>query len=377
MNEGENTGMPTTPDFSSPNTSPNPQPAQPVEQPAAPAEPSVSDERPAAPAEQSASVYAAAASLPAEDLTRPSQTISSGNNKPAGLSNRFGFARKFKKQEPQQPVQPAFSNAPEYFNNAVQDIAIADAAADDAKRKRKKIALIAVAVLLVIGAGLGAFFLIQQANKPSANRVKTAFNRYANYVLYGEEKDSDIGAYSATTAYTILDKYVNPDENYNNRLKELFDRFYSEYTAAVESNVYKKDETIDGYKGVAMTVYYSFEMDKKLSLLAIYDDMGNKSKEDLLSEIKEKSDWYNEQSVLSSESWYAAMVSRVALAELYGNSGCLEKGEIDENCVLGLEESLVTETLEESRNKREFYESIVTAGRYTLYRQLEDIKELL
>lgn len=333
MNEGENTGMPTTPDFSSPNTSPNPQPAQPAEQPAAPAEPSVSDEQPAAPTEQSASVYAAAASLPAEDLTKPSQTISSGNNKPAGISNRFGFARKFKKQEPQQPVQPAFSNAPEYFNNAVQDIAIADAAADDAKRKRKKIALIAVAVLLVIGAGLGAFFLIQQANKPSANRVKTAFNRYANYVLYGEEKDSDIGEYSDTARYTIMDKYLNRDDNYNKRLNELFEAFTKEYASAAENGLYEKDG-IDYYKDIYYAVYDSYELDNQLSferIISLYESEGSEAAEEAIEDVYEQYGKNTDHRYVYD--WYATRTDYINVLDAFSTYGCLLSGAFDGQCL--------------------------------------------
>ena len=365
MNEGENTGMPKSPDFSSPNTSPdNSAPSQPSELPEQPA--AASAPAPAEPVISSAG----------EDV-RPAQSISSG----VSTRPRFGFARKFKKaQQPAQAPaqQTVFGNAPEYFNNAVQDIVIADVAAADAKKKRKKVALIALAVVAVLAAGLGIFLLIVQLSKPSASSVKSAFNRYANYVLYGEEKNSDFGEYSDTVKYTILDKYDNVDENYNRRMKELFEKFYSQYNGAVEQGIYKKDEAIDDYKEIVMSVYYGFEMDESISLNSIASSVISKGKEGYLKEISEKSKWYTEQGVsYLAEDWNNVMSAYASLAEAYNNVGCIVNGKIDYGCIENLAESSLAEARDEGTKNKGAYHTMLAAKRGAVYWQLWEIKESL
>ena len=326
MNEGENTGMPTAPNFSSSNTSPDN--VAPI-QPATPAEPG----QPTAP-QQTASVYSAANSLPGEDPSQPSQVISSGPAKGAGARPHFGFSRKFKDQQPQQPRQAAFSNAPDYFNQAVGDIVIADETAAARKQKTKKIALIAVAALAVLGGALAVVLVITQINKPSANKVQLAFNRYANYILYGEEKDSDIGEYSASARYTILDKYSKEDENYNKHFVELFNKFYKEYNAAAEAGVYEKGK-LDIYKGEAEFIYNSFEMEKAMTSNDIYKDYSVKGKEKVEEELAEKRDGYSKTGFeMQVVDWYDTMLSRVVVASMYNGLGCIANGSIDQACVI-------------------------------------------
>lgn len=316
MNEGENTGMPNTPDFSSPNASPdNTQPIQ-----------------PATPPDSTASVAAAAASLPGEDPSQPAGIISSGDTTPASARPRFGFSRKFKPQSDVQPAKSAFKNAPDYFNQAVGDIVLADENAVAQKKKVKKIALIVVAALVVIGGGLAAFLLLNQANKPSANKVKTAFNRYANYVLYGEEKDSDIGEYSASTRYTIMDKYIDYDENYNKRFKELFDKFYEEFNAAAENGIYEKGGA-DGFKSAVYAVYDSFEMDKKYSFAQITDDFLSKGKDGTTDIIESKYESSRERTTYRyPDDWRALRMEYVKLLEIYSSNGCALFGSLEGNC---------------------------------------------
>lgn len=319
MNEGENTGMPTSPDFSSPNTSPdNSAPSQPSELPEQPA--AASAPAPAEPVISSA-----------EEDVRPAQSISSG----VSTRPRFGFARKFKKaQQPAQAPaqQTVFGNAPEYFNNAVQDIVIADVAAADAKKKRKKIALIALAVVAVLAAGLGIFLLIVQLSKPSASSVKSAFNRYANYVLYGEEKNSDFGDLDEAVRYTIMDKYIDADDDYNERFKELFDQFYEEYNAAVGDGLYAKGE-MDTYRAIVHDVYDTFDMDKSFSyddIVELYEAYSSVIVDDRISE-KYESYKKNSDSKLSAI-WYQKRSAISRAVAIYKESGCVYIGRFEWSC---------------------------------------------
>ncbi len=317
MNEGENSGMPNTPVFSSPNTSPNPQPDQ-----------------PASPAGSNASVIAAAASLPGEDPSQPAGVISSGDSTPAGARPRFGFSRKFKAKtaEQQLPAQPAFSNAPDYFSQAVDDIVAADNSAIEKKKNMKKIAIIALAVLVAAAVIIAVILLIQQSAKPSAGKVRTAFNRFANYVLYGEEKDGDIGELSETTRYTMMDKYINTDETFNNRFKELFDNFYKEYNAAAKNGIYKKGE-MGNYRAIVHDVYNSFDMDKGFS----YDDIvglyKTYSATIVNEQISQKYETYKKSSDSQlTNSWYKARSAISRIVEIYNGNGCIYLGRIEWSC---------------------------------------------
>lgn len=369
MNEGENTGMPTAPNFSSSNTSPDN--VTPI-QSATPAEPG----QPTAP-QQSASVYSAANSLPGEDPSQPSQVISSGPAKGAGARPHFGFSRKFKDQQPQQPRQAAFSNAPDYFNQAVGDIVIADENAAAKKQKTKKIALIAVAALAVLGGALAVVLVINQINKPSANKVQLAFNRYANYILYGEEKDSDIGEYSNTTRYTIMDKFSEVDENYNKHLKELFDKFSEAYNAAVEKGIYKQDSVVGTYRGSVMAAYYSFDMDKDLAMNNIVSSLSQNGRETLVNEVNDKSAKYAENgaSMLSGE-WNQAMLTNIALGETYIGSGCVSGGKVNYSCA-SKQEAVIKERRQIAQESADIYKAHAVTVRKHCYSSLWEIKEIL
>ncbi len=332
MNEGENSGMPNTPVFSSPNTSLNPQPAQ-----------------PASPAESPSLTPAAIVSSPDDGEPQAAQIISSNNTTPASTRPRFGFSRKFKAKtaEPQRPIQPAFNNAPDYFNQAVADITIANESTIVKKQKTKRIAIIAGSALAVIACVVAAAAIIGQINKPNANKVKTAFNRYANYVLYGEEKDSDIGEYSTSIRYAIMDKYINVDESYNNHFKELFDKFYEEYNAAAENGIYEKGK-LDGYRNTVYGVYASFALSELFDEDSLVETVYNKGRDAAVDEIKQSATNYlpiDSSKYLAY--WVKAKEALADLADYRIGNGCLDdtgasEGETD--CVFnetygGLSES--------------------------------------
>ncbi|MBP5634038.1 hypothetical protein J6X13_03865 [Candidatus Saccharibacteria bacterium] len=366
MNEGENTGMPTAPNFSSPNASPDN--VTPI-QPATPAEPG----QPTAP-QQTASVYSAANSLPGEDPSQPSQVISSGPAKGAGARPHFGFSRKFKDQQPQQTRQATFSNAPDYFNQAVGDIVIADETAAARKQKTKKIALIAVAALAVLGGALAAVLVITQINKPSANKVQLAFNRYANYILYGEEKDSDIGEYSASTQYAIADKYHHVDEEYNKHFVELFGKFYKEYNAAAEAGLYEKGK-LDHYKGGVDFIYASFEMERAITAVDFYKNYSIKGQAKMEEEIAAKRDGYYKTGFeMPVTYWYNTMISQVVLASAYNGLGCIEGGNINRDCASRGDSSIQEKNRAFADNYNEF-RSALSELRSSFYTSLWDIRK--
>lgn len=361
MNEGENSGMPKAPGFSSPNTSPdNPAPIR----PAAPA-----DSQPAQPA---ASVYSAAASLPEEDPSQPTQAISSGGP----TRPRFGFSRRFKDQQPAQPRTAAFNNAPDFFNQAVGDIVVANDNAVAQKQKTKKFIILSAAVLGVLAIVLVVVFFVGQASKPSANKVKTAFNRYANYVLYGEEKDSDIGEYDESARYTIMDKYISVDENYNKRFKELFDAFYKEYNDAAKAGTYQEG-ALGAYRDLVTDVYNSFDMDKKVTvshLAALYRGGGGqegamKTIDDELATFKGEAESASDLAV----SWREYAIKRMEVVKHYIANGCLSSdNELNPGCAVN---ENGRSAIKEANKAYEYYNDYKMFSRASLIEETFRIKE--
>jgi len=280
--------MPKSPDFSSPNTSPE--------------------------NSASASVYSAAASLPDEDPSQPTQSISSG--KPA--RPRLGFSRKFKESQPTQPRANAFSNAPEFFNQAVGDIVIANDNAKAQKKKNKKFAVLAAIVLGALAITIVVILVVSGVNQPSANKVKTAFNHYANYVLHGEEKDSDIGEYDESARYTIMDKFANADDGYNKRFKELFDAFYKAYNATAESGLYEKGG-MDDYKWIVYDTYLSIYLEDALPEDELVEKFSEEGAEGLRALVNDKTESlrdFQESSYIKA--WANARLNFITAME-YGN----------------------------------------------------------
>ena len=339
MNEGENTGMPKSPDFSSPNNPPK--------------------------NSASASVYSAAASLPDEDPSQPTQSISSG--KPA--RPRLGFSRKFKESQPTQPRANTFSNAPEFFNQAVGDIVLANDNAKAQKKKNKKFAILAAIVLGALAITIVVILVVSGINQPSANKVKTAFNRYANYVLYGEEKDSNIGEYDESAHYTIMDKLVNTDDNYNKRLKELFDIFYKAYNAAAESGLYEKGGMND-YKWIVYDTYLSIYLEDALPEDELAEKFSEEGAEGLRSLVNAKTESlrdFQESSYIKA--WADARLSFIAVLEYESKFSCYlgdpsNKAKCDVKPTSGEVSAMETaySNYKQSVQDQEYYEKISTQG---------------
>ncbi len=98
------------------------------------------------------------------------------------------------------------------------------------KKKRWPIVVIVFLVLAIVGVGVGFVFLTpsnnpkgEQANND--NNYVEKFNIYANYLLYGEKENKEVGDFDARDSF-VVDKKCR-DEEYMKELLALYDDFYN------------------------------------------------------------------------------------------------------------------------------------------------------
>ena len=226
MNEGENSGMPNGPIFSSPNISGG----EPSKQEAVPMpEEQVDITKVADPA-----VATTIASMP-DAPEKP--IVTSGGDPVDKKKPRFGLGtRRFKEksQQPAAPIMqaaqtPAFANAPEFFNDAVGDIVLADAADAEKKNKTKKFIIIgAMAVAFVAVLVVGIVMMLGGNNSSVA---ASKLNRLANLYLLGEDSDKKIESTSnylgEVKTYAYQHRFEKNDE-YAEKLANAANEYFKE-----------------------------------------------------------------------------------------------------------------------------------------------------
>lgn len=120
--------------------------------------------------------------------------------------------------QPAQPVQPIQPAQP--VSSGTGDIVLAP------EKKSKKGVIIAIIVALVLaGALLAVAFatLGGGGNSGVSGDAKTAFNRYANYLLYGEDSDKELeGEYDVDEIY-YLDDIMTEDIDYTEEVRETLE----------------------------------------------------------------------------------------------------------------------------------------------------------
>lgn len=221
MNEGENSSMPQSPNFSSPNISSNgdTQPSFPTN--TEPIQPAITSTDVAAMSGTGAgAVAAAAAALPENDAPT---TISSTPSAPISSTqrSRFNFgANRFHAKEPQSTA-PTFAGAPDYFNQAAGDIYLENQYQENKNSKKKLIIAIAVGVAVVVIGVIGVISLmggggIGGGKVLTAEDAKDKFNRDDALAAFdldreiakiyrGEEKDEVL--FSETYYKMMTDGY--------------------------------------------------------------------------------------------------------------------------------------------------------------------------
>lgn len=263
---------------------------------------------------------------------------SSNSSKFFGSHGRRSSRRVDKQQTDFLAAQNIASNpnAPQFFRDAAAESATSYVQPSSSSKKKPIIigvvALVVVAVVGVVVAMAAGVIPspIEEDQKPKD--VRTAFNRYANYFLYGEEKDDDIDGEYENKEYAAQANHG--EEEYMDKANELLTDFKTKYDTLKD----KLDIGDEGKESVDRFININVFLFKKdlfaQSMSETEDDIFNKYAENgydsAIKSIKDEYGKYitNDGSFIDT---YAdmAMKERIDLLEIariYDETGCWDKG---------------------------------------------------
>ena len=213
MNEGENSGIPQSPNFSSPNISSGDDLTQ-QNQDTEPTPQAITSSDVAAMSGTDAGAVAAAAASMTEDDERTDAIVSSGSfSRPTFTNRRYSNA--------QETTQKPFSFAVENQQGG-GSIVINNSDYDVKPRSRKKLIVGALALVILVAAAVILIPSLLNDQKEVVSEEVKAWRRVANYMIYGEEKEDKIELEPASAAARAMKKGVFSDsENAATRFEKL------------------------------------------------------------------------------------------------------------------------------------------------------------
>lgn len=120
------------------------------------------------------------------------------------------------------------------------------------KKSKKPLVLIIILILVLVGAFAAYVFVNSKSGQNLLGQANpaTSFNRYANYLLYGEDSDKPLEEeYNDTKVYTIEKLNGSDDANaFFDVSQQLFDNFYSDFYKMPINNEELKS-LVDDYRG--------------------------------------------------------------------------------------------------------------------------------
>ena len=255
MNEGENSGMSNNPNFSSPNISSGNEPT-PIE-PAVATQQVITSTDIASMANTDAGIVAAAAAAMPENDTRQAIRSVPTTSQSSAAHPRFGLSNRRFNPSAAQSQPTAFAGAPDYFNQAANDIVLNDAQQNNNKKKILFI-IAGVAVALVVVVCLVIFGGVQSSSpKNSVEIAESIFNSkdvnsvakmetVYSHVISGESRSNDVLTLDSQNTLK------NGAEAYRRILDELSKNKNSVKSIIkdvdVESIVNKMKENVDLYE---------------------------------------------------------------------------------------------------------------------------------
>ena len=150
-------------------------------------------------------------------------------------------------------------NTPDFFSDAV----MANTAVPQPRKSHKRLIFIIVAIIIAIAIALSLFFIFSTLPQKANNNPRVTFNRFANYLLYGNDSDNDINE-----GYSLSLYYYGDDKNTDKKayLKNVRDKFINFHNAYNNSEHTHPDmnTTIEEYE-YNLTLLYYFEEKPLLS----------------------------------------------------------------------------------------------------------------
>lgn len=231
MNEGENSGIPQSPVFSSPNITSNDNQAQ-FDQGIEEVSRAITSSDIAAMSNTGAGTVAAAAAAMTESDARPA-VISSASQGGSSKTHANFSGRRFRAKESQPSSGTVFAGAPDYFNQAASDIYIDNS--QPRKTNKKKFIVLGIAAIAIV-VGVAIFFTMQPGTmfdkRSDAEKAAAAFKTedvtyisrlesLYRHIVSGETRSSDV--------------FVTEEYNRINEGLEAYKRVYNELKTNKES----------------------------------------------------------------------------------------------------------------------------------------------
>lgn len=220
----------------------------------------------------------------------------------------------------------------------------------DKPAKSKKGIFIGIGVLLVLLVVALVVFLVTGGGKGSGGSgsgsndnvsVETAFNRYANYLVSGEVKDSEVSL-SDETEFSFAESYT--DDVVLKRATGLYDSFYNK--ASADENL-AINPSLPLERGAQ---YYQLLSEKKTielidtdTLYYKYVDSGSGAALNYAKDFYGIGEQKTDAVSLYRQSLYDLAKARVDYWVVYNNNGCIVNREYDKTCI----DNLPYETIEE------------------------------
>ena len=204
--------------------------------------------------------------------------------------------------------------------------------------KRRLLAISGVVLFSVTLIGVAIFALIMttnRANNPELT-LETKFNRYANYLLFGEEKDEKPrGEFDLDTTYEVDRqlKAKNIDENYWQTTRTLLSDTIMGYSGMEKTAAPELGSVLDGYKMTYDFIYLYRQLGdiNKSSVIATYLNSGVVAAEEEIANFYGR--FSNSELQIAKEYTKQRIAQNSALVklyEIYNSIGCIQDGEIDE-----------------------------------------------
>jgi hypothetical protein len=236
----------------------------------------------------------------------------------------------------QHSSQKTGNNIPQFFSNAIA----ANTTTVRAPRKSRK--------GLFIGIGIGLLALIAViallssitifSGKPNYKESKSAFNRYANKLLFNSDSDKDIPDREKNTSYSYEAMQQNNyaiDSSYIFDLISLYDNFSASLAKLDQSKLDEKLKTYAEENKSALIFIQKYSNAEELAYDDIYElyaaspDDANSAIESYLSLFSDGNNSYMVKYKSYKEEEFNIALK---LAEEYANSGCLSKT-VDQQCI--------------------------------------------
>ena len=207
----------------------------------------------------------------------------------------------------------------------------------DKPAKSKKGIFIGIGVLLVLLVVALMVFLATGGGKGSNGSgsgsndnvsVETAFNRYANYLVSGEVKDSEVSSERFDSAIKLDEEYE--DKEYEGEAAKLYKSFYDAIVSHGDGSFAEYDVTriLDDYN--FLTSHFELAPVDSATLMKKYTEGGYDKALTYLRESTASED----EDLISSYNKYRLMFGEAFIKYLayYDSIGCLNNGEINLGC---------------------------------------------